>query len=356
MLLPLSRVVKWRLPILWRMPHVVSGRCKMVVNSRSCTVFSFYIWRHRGPVHGALISCGADRALLEDGFGGGAGAFRWENGGGAVTLDSTKFGQDVSADGSVVIGERNGPEAYRWTSATGTMGLGFLPEQNRSSAYAVSGDGSTVVGTGGGNTAMLWTAASGITKIFDGRAWGISADGSVVVGDTGNTAGLPPTEAVYWTETGGFVRIGSLAGTVASSANDASADGSVIVGGTANPRRAFIWDTINGMRDLAVLEDLGLDLTGWALTTAWGISDNGKTIIGSGINPDRETEAWVARLPYDVSGCIALQGDPLVGVMVLLKHKKGKQNNITDADGCYGFDNVDTSKEVDVVIEWPAIP
>jgi hypothetical protein len=40
----------------------------------------------------------------------------------------------------------------------------------------------------------------------------------------------------------------------------------------------------------------GADLTGWTLTNATGISADGLTIVGNGLNADGEVEGWVARL------------------------------------------------------------
>jgi hypothetical protein len=61
---------------------------------------------------------------------------------------------------------------------------------------------------------------------------------------------------------------------------------------------AFIWDPIHGIRSLqTVLTDYGLDLTGWSLEIAYGVSDDGRTIVGRGQNPSGQTEAWIAVLP-----------------------------------------------------------
>lgn len=46
-----------------------------------------------------------------------------------------------------------------------------------------------------------------------------------------------------------------------------------------------------------LVDDHGLDLAGWILQFARGISDDGRTIVGYGINPLGQTEAWLARLP-----------------------------------------------------------
>jgi hypothetical protein len=42
---------------------------------------------------------------------------------------------------------------------------------------------------------------------------------------------------------------------------------------------------------------LGLDLSGWTLTAATGVSDDGSVIVGRGINPSGDPEAWRAEVP-----------------------------------------------------------
>ena len=62
---------------------------------------------------------------------------------------------------------------------------------------------------------------------------------------------------------------------------------------------AFIWDQANSMRNLreVLINDHGLNLTGWTLTSALDVSADGLTIVGAGINPDGFDEAWVATIP-----------------------------------------------------------
>ena len=59
----------------------------------------------------------------------------------------------------------SGTEAFRWTEATGMVGLGDLPGGDfYSTAYGVSADGSVVVGRGrsaSGVEAFRWTEATG---------------------------------------------------------------------------------------------------------------------------------------------------------------------------------------------------
>jgi hypothetical protein len=57
------------------------------------------------------------------------------------------------------------------------------------------------------------------------------------------------------------------------------------------------------MRNLqTVLSGFGADLTGWQLTSARGISSDGMVIVGQGINPFGNLEAWRAVLPESSNG------------------------------------------------------
>jgi probable HAF family extracellular repeat protein len=254
----------------------------------------------------------------------GAQAFRWTAETDLVGLGHlpTNFGpssiaNDVSADGGVVVGESHGMvgrEAFIWTEATGMVGLGHLPggdgNYHHSKATAISGDGSIIVGTDnstGYRKAFFWTKDSGMTAIAptqETNAKDISADGEVIVG---NYFTHVKSYAFYWTQEEGLISLGEIPGheTRYSTAYATSADGSVIVGGcndTFGPYsgdEAFIWDEINGMRNIQdMLEnECDLDLDGWTLIDARGISADGLTFTGTGINPDGNTEAWIAIVP-----------------------------------------------------------
>jgi probable HAF family extracellular repeat protein len=162
-------------------------------------------------------------------------------------------------------------EAFRWTSAGGLVGLGDLPGgASRSEANAVSADGSVIVGYD--------TSASGI-------------------------------EAFRWTSAGGMVGLGDLPGGIFDSeALAVSADGSIVVGRGDGSAEPFIWDAVNGMRSLStVLTDLGLDLSGWDLRTATGISADGSTIVGDGVYNEVE-QAWIAVIPEPGTGLLLMTG------------------------------------------------
>jgi probable HAF family extracellular repeat protein len=247
-------------------------------------------------------------------------AFRWTSGGGMVGLGHLPGGgadssaEAVSADGSVVVGYSDTAaafaEAFRWTSGGGMVGLGHLPGGGWGSwAYAVSSDGSVIVGTSdtaAGLEAFRWTSGGGVVGLghlvgggIDSRALAVTPDGSVVVGYSDR--GIAWAEPFRWTAGGGMLGLGHLpGGGLESMASGVSADGSVIVGRslTASGNKAFIWDALNGMRDLqdVLVNDYGLNLTGWTLLGAGGVSADGLTVVGAGGNPSGNIEAWIATL------------------------------------------------------------
>ncbi len=54
------------------------------------------------------------------------------------------------------------------------------------------------------------------------------------------------------------------------------------------------------------------NLSGWSLSFATGLSDDGRTVVGSGVNPNGDLEAWIATLPApSVPGDI--DGDGVIG-------------------------------------------
>ncbi|MFN7247936.1 MAG: PEP-CTERM sorting domain-containing protein [Microcystis sp.] len=240
--------------------------------------------------------------------------FRWTQATGMVGLGDLPGGgrnsgaRGVSADGSVVVGFSNsasGGEAFRWTQQTGMVGLGDLSGGDFFSSHArgVSADGSVVVGSSNSATgfqAFRWTQGTGMVGLgFRGASGvsGVSGDGSVVVGYSESPNGV---QVLRWTEQTGMVGLGELPGTTVSSLA-VSADGSVVVASTSQWmffQEAFIWNSTQGMRSLqqVLTNDYGLDLTGWFLKEANAISADGLTVVGYGTNPNGLNEAWIARL------------------------------------------------------------
>lgn len=245
-------------------------------------------------------------------------ACRWVGGGGPIAMGVipgasyySSVATAISGDGAVIIGQSSGPsgfQAFRWTQAGGMVGLGDLPGGYfQSTGTAVSADGSVVVGTGSAAVysaeAFRWTQAGGMIGLGDlpggmsaSYATGVSADGSVVVGRANSTSGY---EAFRWTQAGGMVGLGDLpGGDFLGAANAVSADGTVIVGRgrSSTYDEAMIWTAEEGMRNLrdVLVNEGGLDLTGWTLSEAWAVAADGRTIVGNGINPSGQAEGWIA--------------------------------------------------------------
>lgn len=287
----------------------------------------FWSQAFRASSNGAVI-VGRSSSSLTPGW---AEAFRWTSSGmvglgglpGQPLRRSEALG--VSGDGSVVVGSVQTTSvqplrAFRWTAAGGMVSLGTLPGGSGNSiAWDISGNGSIIVGESSSGMepfnfgAFRWTSATGMTHLSGEpdnfrtlSAYGISTDGIAIVGNGQPTTPPFNREAFVWTEATGVIRLGDFpGGTFYSAAWDASSNGAVVVGEgtTADGREAFVWRPATGMRNLkSVLISYGLDLTGWTLNAAQGISDDGRTIVGWGIDPNGFGAAWLARLCADSDG------------------------------------------------------
>ena len=244
-------------------------------------------------------------------------ALFWTEGSGMIALPHlpglvSSAANAISADGRVVAGWSQGStvaKAVRWIAGL-PEDLGDLPDGSTwSFADGISLDGTVIVGSAalvGATEAFRWSEESGMEGLgdFDGgfsisHASAADGDGSVIVG-YGHPSLRP--EAFRWTEQEGMQGLGVLPDAdYGSRAIAVSSDGSIVVGesDTRTSPTAFIWDEQQGMRSLQqVLEhDHGLDLTGWRLEAARGISADGRVIVGTGRSPSAADEGWIAVLP-----------------------------------------------------------
>jgi eukaryotic-like serine/threonine-protein kinase len=170
---------------------------------------------------------------------------------------------------------------------------------------------------------------------FDGsRNWwpcDISDDGSVIVGvcwPFGYNFFSPVDHAsgvAFRWKSGRVTFLGSLPNYQHSRAFTVSGDGR-IVGGTCYHSAesgisdtGFVWDIRHGLRSLReVLAAADANISGWEIHEAVGISRDGRTIAGNGVNPQGNEEAWIARLPRDIVGGTTTHRQP----PVLLPHKR----------------------------------
>lgn len=248
--------------------------------------------------------------------------FRWTNQEGFVQLPLSAA-RAVSGDGSVVVGYIQQQVAL-WTKTNGIQ-TGLLADPAPSTGVDISADGSVILGMQGTGQAdgryFIWSAAEGATY-WPAVNWNspppvISDNGNVVVGSDQ----FPnPTGAWRWTKETGVVPFGLMPdGKGTALGQVVSADGSIIIGevegdtagaigvpwgqgfGRGIPRKPFIWDEVHGPRYLfdVLRNDYGLGsaLAGWKdVSIIAGVSGDGRTITGLGVNPNGYGEAWVAYL------------------------------------------------------------
>ena len=309
---------------------------------------------HAVSANGAVVVGGGHNITL------GAEAVRWTATGGTQGIGDlpggtfSSWANAISPDGSTIVGcghSANGYEAFRWTAGGGIQGLGDfaggmfyseafdvgvtgavgrgnsaagwqacrwsdgsiipLPAYPTGgypmSARAVSANGGVIVG---GDTPWRWTQAGGLQILpslpggAGGYAEGVSDNGTFIVGGEPSASGQ--WEAFLWSAAGGIRGLGDLSGGVFDSEARDVSDVGVVVGygnltADVSDRVAMIWDEVHGMRNLrevlATEYGLAASLAGWTLTEANGITPIGLTIVGTGINPQGQQEAWMAQLP-----------------------------------------------------------
>jgi probable HAF family extracellular repeat protein len=295
---------------------------------------------------------------------GSSQAFRWTAASGMVGLGflpeaSDSFANGVNADGTVVVGfDINHPppppsssQAFRWTAASGMVGLGFLPGGiQRSAANGVNADGTVVVGRSDGQ-AFRWVNGTMTGLGFAGFAFGVNAEGTVVVGEAFEAGGaqafrwvngtktglgfLPggpdfseargvnadgtvvvgqaldasvQRQAFRWTAASGMVGLDFLPGGNQSAAFGVNADGTVVVGqalDASGANQAFRWTARTRMQSVLtlLLAAKVVNMAGWQLRSARGVSADGTVIVGEGTDPLGQFQGWIARLPEDNEDC-----------------------------------------------------
>lgn len=175
----------------------------------------------------------------------------------------------ISADGSVSVGmvantDVNGVyldlQAYRWTASGGVQGLGYLPGDDRSEAYAVTPDGTTILGSSysssGTSTLVLWSETGGMTEL--------------------NSPQIP----FYSTLTGG----GGI-----------SADGQLIM--VSGYIQRLDYPFYFAIDDLLVEAGAGSAIEGWSSFSVNGLSGDGNTVWGQATNPAGRPEGFIATFP-----------------------------------------------------------
>jgi probable HAF family extracellular repeat protein len=262
-------------------------------------------------------------------------AFRWATPTGMEDLGTAgglhhSSASGVSGDGSIITGVLRNPPcdpppctnyyvSFRWTEAGGMVILETQPAWSsiHAAAAAISRSSEAIIGTvdpqqqcwwppcpcSPAQRAFRWTAAGGMQNLgaasgLEGSAaYAINADGSLIAGTSWGCAS--PAAVSIWKASGGMQNLGSSSGFNFPRPLAISDGGASIVGVSdlhSSEEVAFLWTRTTGMVDLnQYLPTLGLDLTGWLLTSASGLSADGGVIVGDGYF-DNETRAWMVHL------------------------------------------------------------
>ncbi len=242
----------------------------------------------------------------------------------------TSFATAVSGDGSIVAGisdyrdylvpathdcdyDGHGFQtdvAFRST----TVGLELLPGfpfPAHAHAFGVSLGEILAVGSGqvGVKRAPIrWTTTGPLLLRPQnggdvGEALAVAGGAPVVVGYDSYVSPNSTFRAFRWIPgdppEGGMHPLGILPGQANSVAQAVSFDGSVVVGGGnfGGGSKAFLWNAGDGMQDLSILlAQQGAGIAGWTLERAEGVSADGRTIVGTGKDPNGNTAAWIVVL------------------------------------------------------------
>jgi hypothetical protein len=299
-------------------PSDLSGNGRVVVGAESNRAVR---WEAgvATSLYSPCVGCPAwayiETSSFDGGVLGGMG-YRWDHGvfSPLQAPGGEKWFQTggVSDNGSVMVGTCRGGFC-RWEGGVSSF---FAPPPGLDSTLGPpksSADGSVFAAScrqpiqPSQDFAVRWddgvaTVLPGLTPTSTSHALGLSADGAVIVGESSN----PTYRAVYWKD-GAVNPLPFLPAQPDpySSASDASADGSVIVGRADAvrvthpgeiPERATLWFDGAAHRIDDLLAAQGVDLTGWTLTAAQSVSDDGSTIVGMGIDPDQVERSWIAHL------------------------------------------------------------
>jgi hypothetical protein len=188
-----------------------------------------------------------------------------------------------------------------------------LNDWDSSFAIGMSNDGQVVVGGtyfNGRDWGYRWTASTG-PVLLDGPAGTVLARALSVTGDGQSVFGYykVPGGTMYplpcrWMD-GGREALPLPSGTRGAWPQSSSLDGRVVAGfslPTISERRACTWTPRWGALDLQpLLNQYGIDTTGWILNECLDISSDGLTIVGYGTRtPMWETRGFIATLPRSV--------------------------------------------------------
>jgi probable HAF family extracellular repeat protein len=234
------------------------------------------------------------------------------------------YAQAVNNNGQVAgwSNASTGDRGYLWENGVLTDLGDLAGGSDQSRAFDINSSGQVVgFGTGGsGRRAVLWENGTindlGVLQESDNQsfAYGINDLGGVV-GQSGDSSSA--REAFIW-EDGVMKGLGQISNGSLSLAYDINNLGQVVGIGvspeaaTQNGQTAFLWDEVNGTRDLNDLIDESANE--WVIIHANAINDSGQ-IIGWGRNPDGKMHAFIMTQAIPEPGAISILGVISLGVL-----------------------------------------
>jgi hypothetical protein len=244
------------------------------------------------------------------------------------------FAFDTDDDGSMSVGNfydpaATGTQAVRYSETGMSVALPnpFGQSSPLASANAVTRDGTILAGTVkdtmGNVYVNFWGAAGSdapgmvrtLAGITDVEVHGVSGDAAMTAGTYWDATF---SNFAFYSTGSRFVPLFPMNGMTPPRSNawDVSDDGAFIVGDiqlapgmmaldddvleqTTVTQHAVIWkpDGMPPRTVLDVLRESGVTPAGWQLRTAYGVSADGKVIVGAGIDPMGLPQGFIARLP-----------------------------------------------------------
>lgn len=213
--------------------------------------------------------------------------------------DAEALAYEISGDGSTVVGwsgresELGFRAAFRWTAATGMQAITSTAPNAIGLASAVSFDGSVVAGVAPGLGPFRWTYATGLVGLAGGgEPAGVSPSGDTVVGFSLDGS---VRRAARWTEQGRQL-LGDLPGWASSGALDISGNGTVVGYGTLLNGESvpFAWTPQGGTVPLPMLG-------GFSQGDASEVSEDGSIVAGFlRTSTSAHAVRWVNGVPHDL--------------------------------------------------------
>jgi uncharacterized membrane protein len=229
------------------------------------------------------------------------------------------FAFDTNHDGSRSVGNftDTAVRAIQW-NANG-MSLPLMNPYGNASPYASAGgitrDGSIAAGSakdGMGSVFVVFWGEAGttppgqvrtLTGLQDVEVHAVNEDARVTAGTYWDSA---YSNFAFLTDGSRFVPLTPMGAPVPprSQAFDVSDDGAFVVGEISGAmagmtgQQAVIWKADGSFRPVMdVLRDSNAAPPGWTLLVAYGISADGKVVVGSATDPGGIAQGFIARLP-----------------------------------------------------------